>query len=46
MPARSADDVRIETYSGPRVNLRPLFELAEDSVAEPDSYRLWLDRPC
>jgi GNAT superfamily N-acetyltransferase len=38
MPARSADDVRIETYSGPRVNLRRLFELAEDSVAELDSY--------
>jgi hypothetical protein len=40
MPARSADDVRIETYSGPRDNLRPLFELAEDSVAELDSYRI------
>ena len=38
MPARSADDVRIETYSGPQVNLRPLFELAEDSAAELDSY--------
>ncbi len=38
MPARSADDVRIETYSGPRDNLRPLFELAEDSAAELDSY--------
>ena len=38
MPARSADDVRIETYSGPRVNLRRLFELAEDSAAELDSY--------
>jgi hypothetical protein len=38
MPARSADDVRIETYSGPRANLRRLFELAEDSVAELDSY--------
>ncbi|MGH3420172.1 MAG: hypothetical protein ACRDOD_11375 [Streptosporangiaceae bacterium] len=37
MPARSADDVRIETYSGPRANLRRLFELAEDSVAELDS---------
>ena len=45
MPARSANDVRIETYSGPRVNLRPLFKLAEDSVAEADSYRgrVWLD---
>jgi len=38
VPARSADDVRIETYSGPRVNLRRLFELAEDSAAELDSY--------
>ena len=38
MPARSANDVRIETYSGPRVNLRRLFELAEDSAAELDSY--------
>src|SRR5438874_12625326 len=38
MPARSADDVRIETYSGPRENLRRLFELAEDSAAELDSY--------
>jgi hypothetical protein len=38
VPARSADDVRIETYSGPRFNLRPLFELAEDSAAELDSY--------
>ena len=38
MPARSANDVRIETYSGPRANLRRLFELAEDSVAELDSY--------
>jgi hypothetical protein len=43
MPARSADDVRIETYSGPSVNLRPLFELAEDSAARLDSYRVWLD---
>ena len=31
-------DVRIETYDGPRDALRPLFELAEDSVAELDSY--------
>src|SRR5437763_12935135 len=38
MPARSADDVRIETYSGPRENLRRLFVLAEDSAAELDSY--------
>ena len=38
MPARSADDVRIEAYGGPRDSLRPLFELAEDSAAELDSY--------
>jgi hypothetical protein len=38
MPARSADDVRIETYGGPRDDLRALFELAEDSAAELDSY--------
>src|SRR5690349_12756096 len=38
MPARSADDVRIETYGGPRDHLRTLFELAEDSAAELDSY--------
>src|SRR5215470_13010925 len=38
MPARSADDVRVETYGGPRDSLRPLFELAEDSAAELDSY--------
>src|SRR5215475_6060830 len=38
MPARSADGVRIETYGGPRDSLRALFELAEDSAAELDSY--------
>ena len=38
MPARSADDVRIEAYDGPRDRLRALFELAEDSAAELDSY--------
>ena len=38
MPARSADDVSIETYGGPRGELRALFELAEDSAAELDSY--------
>ena len=38
MPARSADDVRIEAYGGPRDRLRELFELAEDSAAELDSY--------
>jgi len=38
MPARSADGVRVETYGGPRDSLRALFELAEDSAAELDSY--------
>lgn len=38
MPARSADDIRIEVYGGPRDSLRALFELAEDSAAELDSY--------
>jgi N-acetylglutamate synthase-like GNAT family acetyltransferase len=38
MAARLADDVRIETYGGPRDDLRALFELAEDSAAELDSY--------
>ena len=31
-------DVRIESYGGPRDSLRPLFELADDSAAELDSY--------
>jgi GNAT superfamily N-acetyltransferase len=31
-------DVRIETYRGSRESLRALFELAEDSAAELDSY--------
>jgi GNAT superfamily N-acetyltransferase len=31
-------DLRIETYDGPRENLRSLFELADDSAAELDSY--------
>jgi predicted N-acetyltransferase YhbS len=30
--------IRAEAYSGPREALRPLFELAEDSRAELDSY--------
>jgi GNAT superfamily N-acetyltransferase len=38
MPARSADFFRIEAYGGPRASLRSLFELAEDSAAELDSY--------
>jgi len=33
-----AHDVRIETYRGSRDKLRALFELAEDSAAELDSY--------
>jgi GNAT superfamily N-acetyltransferase len=40
---RNADDgpavpVRIEPYSGPRADLRSLFELAEDSPSQLDSY--------
>ena len=31
-------DVRIESYGGPRDSLRPLFELADDSATELDSY--------
>jgi GNAT superfamily N-acetyltransferase len=31
-------DLRVETYDGPRENLRSLFELAEDSAAELDAY--------
>jgi len=43
MPAPSpdatpADDVRIAIHRGPRDSLRALFELAEDSAAELDSY--------
>jgi GNAT superfamily N-acetyltransferase len=34
----AVDDVDIETYAGPREDLRALFELAEDSAAELDSY--------
>jgi GNAT superfamily N-acetyltransferase len=36
--ATSAGDVRIEVYHGSRNDLRPLFELAEDSAAELDAY--------
>jgi GNAT superfamily N-acetyltransferase len=32
------DSLRVERYDGPRQDLRPLFELAEDSAAELDSY--------
>jgi YycE-like N-terminal domain len=35
---RPADDVRIEPYAGPRNDLRSMFELAEDSPTELDSY--------
>lgn len=31
-------DVRVEVHSGPREELRPLFELAEDSREQLDSY--------
>jgi GNAT superfamily N-acetyltransferase len=30
--------IRIERHAGPREELRPLFELAEDSAAELDAY--------
>jgi hypothetical protein len=30
--------LRVENHEGPRDDLRPLFELAEDSAAELDSY--------
>jgi lactoylglutathione lyase len=33
-----AGSLRIEAYTGPREELRPLFELAEDSAAELDGY--------
>jgi ribosomal protein S18 acetylase RimI-like enzyme len=33
-----ADDVVVEVFTGVRAELRPLFELAEDSTAELDSY--------
>jgi GNAT superfamily N-acetyltransferase len=32
------DNIHVELYQGSRPDLRPLFELAEDSVAELDSY--------
>jgi GNAT superfamily N-acetyltransferase len=35
---RAIGDIRIEAYGGPRDSLRALFELAEDSAAELDSY--------
>jgi GNAT superfamily N-acetyltransferase len=34
----TAGTVRVEPYSGAREHLRPLFELAEDSAAQLDSY--------
>ena len=34
----AAVDVRVDLHSGSREDLRPLFELAEDSPAELDSY--------
>jgi GNAT superfamily N-acetyltransferase len=38
MPEPPVDDVHVETYAGPREALRALFELAEDSATELDSY--------
>jgi len=43
MPTLNSDttpvgDIRIRRYRGSRGNLRPLFELAEDSAAELNSY--------
>jgi GNAT superfamily N-acetyltransferase len=32
------DNIHVELYDGARQDLRPLFELAEDSAAELDSY--------
>jgi ribosomal protein S18 acetylase RimI-like enzyme len=37
-PGEDADGVRIASHTGPREHLRPLFELAEDSAAQLDSY--------
>ena len=37
-PSVPAGGVRVEPYSGAREDLRPLFELAEDSAAQLDSY--------
>jgi GNAT superfamily N-acetyltransferase len=34
----SPDDVQVELYTGSRAELRPLFELAEDSPAQLDGY--------
>ena len=45
MPARSADDVRIEAYGGPRDHLRPLFELTDPGDprhAEVKNRHSWL----
>lgn len=43
-----SDGLVIEQYAGPRDLLRPLFELAEDSAAELDTYlyrgRVWVAR--
>jgi GNAT superfamily N-acetyltransferase len=38
LPQRPIDDIRIELHTGLRSDLRRLFELAEDSAAELDSY--------
>jgi GNAT superfamily N-acetyltransferase len=36
--SQPADDLRIEPYTGPRADLRSLFELAEDSPAALEEY--------
>ena len=35
---RGDDTIRVELHTGPRDDLRRLFELAEDSAAELDAY--------
>jgi len=37
-PEDAPPEILIDEYAGPRDRLRPLFELAEDSAAELDSY--------
>ncbi|WP_258314646.1 GNAT family N-acetyltransferase [Streptomyces sp. Act143] len=37
-PTAAAEEVRVVLYDGPRGAIRPLFELAEDSPAQLDSY--------
>jgi GNAT superfamily N-acetyltransferase len=48
MEVSMSEDSQIEQYAGPRDALRRLFELAEDSATELDSYlyegRVWVAR--